>query len=318
MEPLLNDSEQLTMFPLQYPNIYEFWKMQKGCFWQEGEVDLGQDKFESLTENEQYFLKHILAFFAASDAIVNLNIDFNFSKEIPIPEVKANYHFQMMMEDIHSAMYSILIDTYIKDTREKKHLFNAIKTIPSIKHKADWAMKWCNHDGKGSLGQRLVAFAIVEGIYFSGAFCAIYWFKEQNKMPGLCKSNEFIARDEGLHTQFACLLYSYIVNKPSEKEVHDMIKEAVEIESEFINESLKCRLIGMNAESMTTYIQFVADILSVNLGYKKIFNVQNPFSFMEKIGLQGKTNFFEQRVSEYQTITEHQEEELDYNPDSLY
>lgn len=298
-EPLLQSTDQkLTIFPIQYPKIWEFYQKQLACFWTTGEINLCNDKFDELTESEQHFLKYILAFFAASDGIVNMNLDLNFSQQIKIPEVLANYHFQMMMEDIHSTMYSILIETYIKNSEEKNILFNAIHKIPCIKRKADWALKWVSDST--SLGKRLIAFSIVEGIYFSGAFCAIYWFSSRNKMPGLCKSNEFIARDEGLHTDFACLLYSYVKNKLSEKEVHDMVKEAVDIEEDFINNSLKCSLIGMNANAMTQYIQFVADRLVVDLGYSKIYNTKNPFKFMEQIGLEGKNNFFEDRTSEYQ------------------
>jgi ribonucleoside-diphosphate reductase beta chain len=298
-EPLLQNTQQkLTIFPIEYQKIWKFYQKQLSCFWTTGEVNLNSDKFDELTESEQHFLKYILAFFAASDGIVNMNLDLNFSQDFNIQEVKFNYHFQMMMEDIHSTMYSILIDTYIKSSEEKHVLFNAIHKIPCIKRKADWAFKWISSDV--SLGRRLIAFSIVEGIYFSGAFCAIYWFSTKNKMPGLCKSNEFIARDEGLHTDFACLLYEYIVNKVPEEEVHSMIKEAVEIEEEFINKSLKCSLIGMNAAAMTQYIYFVADRLVVNLGYSKIYNAKNPFKFMEQIGLEGKNNFFEDRTSEYQ------------------
>jgi ribonucleoside-diphosphate reductase beta chain len=301
IEPLLaNETPKLTIFPLEHPKIWDFYQKQLACFWTPGEVDLGNDKFEELSESEQHLLKYILAFFAASDGIVNWNLDFNFSQEINIPEVKANYHFQMMIEDVHSTMYSILIDTYIKDTHEKNFLFNAIQNIPCIKNKAEWAFKWINSSDTVSLAKRLVAFAIVEGIYFSGAFCVIFYFGSKNKLPGLCKSNEFIARDESLHASFACLLYSYIVNKLTETEVHEMIKDAVNIEEDFINNSLKCSLVGMNARSMTQYIQFVADRLVFELGYNKIYHVKNPFQFMEQIGLEGKNNFFEDRTSEYQ------------------
>jgi len=302
MEPLLAEqTQQLTIFPTKYPKIWDFYQKQLACHWTVGEVDLSQDRFDLLDEKEQKFLKHILAFFAASDGIVNMNLDFNFSKEIHIPEVQCNYHVQMMIEDIHATMYGILIETYIKDTDEKTHLLNAVKTIDCIKQKADWALKWSYDAKQFSLAKRLIAFAIVEGIYFSGSFCAIYYLQsKKNCMPGLSKSNEFIARDEGLHTDFACLLYSYIVNKLSEEEVHAMVREAVAIEEKFINVSLECPLIGMNAVSMTQYIHFIADRLIVALGYKKIYNTQNPFKFMEHIGLEGKNNFFETRTTEYQ------------------
>ena len=301
-EPLLQNIEpKLTIFPISYNNIWEFYQKQLACFWTPGEVDLSKDKFDELTLGEQKFIKYVLAFFAASDGIVNWNLDFNFSQEINIPEVKANYHFQMMMEDVHSTMYATMIEEYIQDSVEKDFLFNAIKTIPTVQKKADWAFKWIN--SKSSLAKRLIAFAIVEGIYFSGSFCAIFWFGSRNKLPGLCKSNEFIARDEGLHVDFACLLYKYIVNKLPESEVHMMVKDAVDIEIDFVNNALEIPLIGMNADSMTQYIKFVADRLVVDLGYRKIYDVKNPFKFMEQIGLEGKNNFFEDRTSEYQKAT---------------
>ena len=294
------NEQRLTLFPLQHPKIWQFYKKQQACFWLVEEVDLSKDKFKDLTENEQYFIENILAFFASADTIVNINLDTNFSKEVNILEAEITYRWQMTMEDIHSHMYSILIETYIKNDRRKNQLFNAVKNIECIKAKADWAFKWINNEESTPFPQRLIAFAIMEGIYFSGSFCAIYWLKEQNKMPGLCKSNEFIARDEGLHTEFACFLYKYIGGNIPEETVHNMIKEAVEIENKFINHSLPCSLLGMNSNLMYQYIKFVADWLVVQLGYKSIYNVKNPFVFMQNQGLEGKNNFFESRTSEYQ------------------
>lgn len=304
MEPLLSQTEpNLTIFPIKFPEIWEFYQKQRASFWTPSEVDLAYDKFEELSEKEQHLIKYVLAFFAASDGIVNWNLDFNFSQEINIPEVKANYHFQMMIEDIHSEMYAILLDTYIRDSKEKEFLFNAIKHVPCIKKKADWAFKWINSQGTVSLGKRLVAFAIVEGIYFSGAFCVIFYFASKNKLPGLCKSNEFIARDESMHQDFACILYKHIQNKLTQEEVHAMVEEAVGIEEDFIKDAIKFPLIGMNSSSMIEYIKFVADRLLVSLGYTKLYNTRNPFKFMEHIGLEGKNNFFEDRTSEYQKAT---------------
>lgn len=300
MEPLLDPREErLVMFPVKYPDIWGFYQKALACFWTVQEVDLSQDFFHKLSEPEQYFLKHILAFFAASDNIVNMNLEKNFSVEVVVPEAKAFFHLQETIEDIHSTMYSTLLMEYVKDTSERIKLMNAIHHIPCIKRKADWSFKWIKNTDE-PFAKRLVAFAIVEGIYFSGAFCSIFWFASKNKLPGLCKSNEFIARDEGMHTDFACLLYSKIIKKLSEKDVHSMVKEAVEIEEAFINESLPCALIGMNAAKMTQYIHFVADRLVANLGYRTIYKDKNPFRFMDHLSLEGKTNFFEARTSEYQ------------------
>jgi len=292
--------QRLTLFPLEHPKIFEFYQKQLACHWVVGEVDLSKDNFDGLSDKEQEFVEHILAFFASADTIVNINLGENFTKEVNILEAEITYRYQMMMEDIHSHMYSILIDTFIKSDERKKKLFNAVKEIGCIKEKADWAFKWINSAKTISFPQRLIAFAIMEGIYFSGSFCAIYWLAQQNKMPGLCKSNEFIARDEGLHTEFACFLYKYIRGRIPEDIVHGMIKDAVEIENKFINEALPCSLLGMNSTLMYQYIKFVADRLVVQLGYKSIYNVKNPFNFMENISLEGKNNFFENRTSEYQ------------------
>jgi ribonucleoside-diphosphate reductase beta chain len=290
-----------SIFPILYPSFWEFYKKQRASFWIPEEVDLFHDKYDNLSDNVSFFIDHILAFFASSDVIVNMNLDLNFSQEFDhILEIKYNYHWQLMMEDIHTHMYANLIDTYIKDDAKKKKLFNAVAEIPCIKKKAEWAMKWIHSRNEVSLGQRLIAFAIVEGIYFSGAFCAIYWLGQQNIMPGLCKSNEFIARDEGMHTEFACMVYKFINEQLDQEIVHNMIKDAVEVENEFITEALPCALLGMNSKLMTQYIKFVADRLVVNLGYESIYNVSNPFSFMEHISLESKNNFFENRTSEYQ------------------
>ena len=299
-ELLLNTEEsRLVMFPIKYPEIWRSYKHQQKQFWTVEEIDFSKDYKDwlKLSDNETHFLKHVLAFFAASDGIVNMNLLERFLNEVQILEAKVCYAYQAMIENIHSECYSLMIDTYIKDSIEKKYLLNAIKNVPCIKKKADWALKWIESDDLFS--KRLVAFAIVEGLFFSGSFCAIYWLKERNLMPGLTTSNEFIARDEGMHCDFACLLYSMITNKLSYETIKGIIMEAVDIEIEFITESLPCRLIGMNEKLMSQYIKFVADRLVRQLGYSNIYNVQNPFDFMEMIGMEGKTNFFENRVSEY-------------------
>ena len=249
-----------------------------------------------LNNDERHFIKHVLAFFAASDGIVNENLAVNFMSEVQIPEARCFYGFQIMMENIHSETYSLLIDAYIKDPKEKQYLFNAIETVPCVKKKADWALRWIQN---GSFAERLVAFAAVEGIFFSGSFCSIFWLKKRGLMPGLTFSNELISRDEGLHCDFACLLYSMLQNKMTEEQVHTIIKDAVNCEHEFVTDALPVSLIGMNARLMCQYIEFVADRLLVSLGYSKIYNATNPFDFMEMISLQGKTNFFEKRVGEY-------------------
>jgi ribonucleoside-diphosphate reductase beta chain len=277
----------------------KWYKKMEASFWTAEEIDLHQDLSDwenKLNSDEKYFIKHILAFFAASDGIVNENLAENFVNEVQYPEAKFFYGFQIMMENIHSETYSLLIDTYVKDEAEKAQLFNALEVFPAIRKKADWALKWIGSD---SFAERLIAFAAVEGIFFSGAFCSIYWLKKRGLMPGLTLSNELISRDEALHTEFAVLLYSKLNHKVRKQKVYEIIKEAVELECFFITESLPCRLIGMNSDLMQKYIKFCADRLSVQLGYDKIYNEPNPFDFMELISLEGKSNFFEKRVSEY-------------------
>jgi ribonucleoside-diphosphate reductase subunit M2 len=270
------------------------------CFWRPEEIDLSKDltHWDALNKDEQYFISMILAFFAASDGIVLENLAQRFMSDVQVSEARAFYGFQIAMENIHSHTYSNLIETYIKDKEEKHKLFNAISNYPCIKKKSDWAQKWI-HDNRSSFATRLVAFACVEGIFFSGAFCSIFWLKKRGLMPGLTFSNELISRDEALHCEFAVLLYSKLLKKMDKSRIHEIIKEAVEIETEFICQALPCKLIGMNSQMMTQYIQFVADRLCVQLGYKKIYNVTNPFDFMELISLDSKCNFFEKRVSEY-------------------
>jgi len=300
-EPLLvPDDNRFVMFPIKHNDIWEMYKKQIDCFWRAEELDLSKDltNWESLNADERHFISMILAFFAASDGIVLENLASRFMSEIQVSEARAFYGFQIAMENIHSQTYSLLIETYIKDGEEKHKLFNAIEHFPCIKKKSDWAQKWI-HDNRSSFATRLVAFACVEGIFFSGAFCSIYWLKKRGLMPGLTFSNELISRDEALHCEFAILLYSKLLKKVDKARIHELIKEAVDIETEFICEALPCRLIGMNSELMTQYIQFVADRLCVQLGYKKIYNVSNPFDFMELISLEGKTNMFERKISEY-------------------
>jgi ribonucleoside-diphosphate reductase beta chain len=301
IEPLLRPIENhFTLFPIKYMDVWQHYKKHMSTFWIVDEVPLDKDQehWQKLTDNERHFIKHVLAFFAGSDGIVNENLIERFMSDVQIPEVRCFYGFQVAIENIHSEMYSQLIDTYIKDKPEQDRLFNAIKTIPCISKKANWALKWINDD-KSNFATRLLAFAAVEGIFFSGSFCAIFWLKNRNLMPGLTLSNEFISRDEGLHTDFAVLLYGHIVNKLSEETVHQLFKEAVSIEEEFINDAIPCRMIGMNADSMSQYIQFVCDRLLSQLGYSKLYNVTNPFNFMENISTEEKTNFFEGRVSRY-------------------
>jgi ribonucleoside-diphosphate reductase subunit M2 len=281
------------MFPIKHNDVWEMYKKQVDCFWRAEEIDLSKDlaNWESLNADEKHFVSMILAFFAASDGIVLENLASRFMNEVQVSEARAFYGFQIAMENIHSETYSLLIETYIKDKEEKNKLFNAIENFPCIKKKSDWAQKWI-HDNRSSFATRLVAFACVE-------FCSIYWLKKRGLMPGLTFSNELISRDEALHCEFAILLYSKLLKKMDKTRIHEIIKEAVDIETEFICQALPCRLIGMNSEMMTQYIQFVADRLSVQLGYKKIYNVNNPFDWMEMISLEGKTNFFERKVSEY-------------------
>lgn len=302
-EPLMVENpNRYVMFPIEHDDIWEMFQTHLKAFWVVSEIDLTTDlkDWVKLNENEKHFIKHVLAFFAASDGIVMENIGMRFFGDIPISEVRAFYSIQLLMETIHSITYSQLIETYITDRAEKNKLFNAIQHIPSIKHKAEWAQKWI--ESSDSFATRLVAFAAVEGIFFSGSFCCIYWLNESGKMAGLCKSNDFIARDEGLHTDFACLLYNrYIKGKLSDETIHSIIGEAVEIEMEFITESLPCNLLGMNADQMKEYIKYVANRLVIQLGHTPLFpDVKQPFGFMDRICLRKKTNFFEERVTEYQ------------------
>ena len=300
-EPLLAaDDNRFVMFPIQDQDIWKMYKKQVECFWRAEEIDLSKDlnHWEHLDKDERYFISMILAFFAASDGIVLENLAARFMGEVQLSEARAFYGFQIAMENIHSETYSLLIETYIKNAEEKHTLFHALDNFPCIKKKADWARKWI-HDNRSSFATRLVAFACVEGIFFSGAFCSIYWLKKRGLMPGLTFSNELISRDEALHTEFAILLYTKLLKKMTKARIHEIIKDAVDIETEFICEALPCRLIGMNAKLMTQYIQFVADRLCLQLGYDKIYNVTNPFDFMELISLESKTNFFEKRVDSY-------------------
>lgn len=303
-EPLLNESiDRYVMFPIQDQDIWKMYKKQEDCFWRVEEIDFTKDidDWNKLTENEKFFVKMILAFFAASDGIVLENLGMRFMSEVQLSEARAFYGFQIMMENIHSITYSTLIETYIKDKEEKTKLFKALENYECIQKKGEWAVKWI-HDEESSFAKRLIAFACVEGIFFSGAFCSIFWLKKRGLMPGLTFSNELISRDEALHTEFAVLLYNKLKNKLSEEEIHQIIKESVEIEKDFICEALPCRLIGMNAKLMSQYIEFVADRLAVQLGTRKIYNTSNPFDFMEMISIEKKTNFFESRVGEYSLV----------------
>mgnify|MGYP003524881949 FL=1 len=296
---LRENKERFVLLPINYPKVWEMYKKHEQSFWTAEEIDLHPDLVDwenKLNDDERHFIKHVLAFFAASDGIVTENLAVNFMSEVQIPEARCFYGFQIMMENIHSETYSLLIDAYIKDPKEKHYLFNAIETVPCVKKKADWALRWIQN---GSFAERLVAFAAVEGIFFSGSFCSIFWLKKRGLMPGLTFSNELISRDEGLHCDFACLLYSMLQNKMTQEQVHTIIKDAVNCEHEFVTDALPVSLIGMNAKLMCQYIEFVADRLLVSLGYSKIYNAANPFDFMEMISLQGKTNFFEKRVGEY-------------------
>ena len=301
-EPLLQDNkDRFVIFPIQHNDIWQFYKNAEASFWTAEEVDLSPDLHDwqnKLNDNERFFISRVLAFFAASDGIVNENLAINFLQEVQYPEARCFYGFQIMIEYIHSEMYSLLIDTYVKDPAEKDYLLRAIETIPCVTKKAKWALRWIT---KGSFAERLIAFAAVEGIFFSGSFCSIFWLKKRGLMPGLTFSNELISRDEGLHCDFACLLYvNHLQNKLSEETIREIIVDAVVIEKEFVTDALPVKLIGMNAELMCQYIEFVADRLLVALGCNKVWNATNPFDFMELISLQGKTNFFERRVGEYQ------------------
>jgi ribonucleoside-diphosphate reductase beta chain len=296
---LRENKDRFVLLPINYPKVWELYKKHEASFWTAEEIDLSDDlkDWAKLNDGERHFISHILAFFAASDGIVNENLAVNFMREVQLPEARCYYGFQIMMENIHSETYALLIDTYINDPKEKDRLFHAIETVPAVKKKAEWALRWIEN---GTFAQRLVAFAAVEGIFFSGSFCSIFWMKKRGLLPGLTFSNELISRDEGLHCEFACLLYSMLSNQLSEEEVHTIIGEAVVIEKEFVSEALPVDLIGMNAKLMQQYIEFVADRWIAELGYKKIYNTTNPFDFMEMISLQGKTNFFEKRVGDYQ------------------
>ncbi len=300
MSLLEKNPNRFVLFPIERHDVWRMYKQAVASFWTTEEVDLSKDKFDELTQNEQHFISHVLAFFAASDGIVNENLAERFLSEVQWTECRFFYGFQLAIENVHSEMYSLLIDTYIKDEEKKHNLFDAINTIPCVQKKARWALSWI--DSNQSFASRLVAFAAVEGIFFSGSFAAIFWLKKRGLMPGLSFSNELISRDEGLHCDFACLLFSKHKeeDRPSSEEVETIIREAVEIEKEFLTDALPVSLIGMNAKLMSTYIEFVADRLLVALGNKKIYNTVNPFDFMDNISLQGKTNFFEKKVGEYQ------------------
>jgi ribonucleoside-diphosphate reductase beta chain len=301
-EPILEkNNSRFVLFPIVHDDIWSFYKRAEASFWTAEEIDLSPDLIDwenKLTEDERFFIKHVLAFFAASDGIVNENLAEHFLSEVQYTEAKFFYGFQVAMENVHSETYSLLIDTYIQNTADKAHLFNAIDTLDCVNKKAEWALKWID---KGTFAQRLVAFAAVEGIFFSGSFCAIFWLKKRGLMPGLSFSNELISRDEGLHCDFACLLYNnHLNNKLTKDEVKEIIMDAVAIEKEFVTDAIPVRLIGMNSDLMAQYIEFVADRLLVELGNEKVYNTVNPFDFMDMISIQGKTNFFEKRVGEYQ------------------
>ncbi|MCL4117453.1 UNVERIFIED_CONTAM: hypothetical protein GTU68_034411 [Idotea baltica] len=302
VEPILKENpNRFVLFPIEHDDIWAFYKKSEASFWTAEEIDLHQDISDwsnKLNDNERHFIKHVLAFFAASDGIVNENLAENMVSEVQYTEAKFFYGFQIMMENIHSETYSLLIDTYIQDTKEKSYLLNAIETLDCVKKKAEWAFRWIEN---GSFAERLIAFAVVEGIFFSGSFCAIFWLKKRGLMPGLSFSNELISRDEGMHCDFACLLYNqHIQQKLSKETIQGLIVDAVDIEKEFVSDAIPVNLIGMNSDMMCTYIEFVADRLLLSLGNEKVYNVENPFPWMEMISLQGKTNFFEKRVGDYQ------------------
>ncbi|ACU59471.1 ribonucleoside-diphosphate reductase small subunit [Chitinophaga pinensis] len=296
---LKENKDRFVLLPINYPKVWEKYKQHEASFWTAEEIDLSADMkdWNNLNDGERHFITHVLAFFAASDGIVNENLAVNFMSEVQLPEARCFYGFQIMMENIHSETYALLIDTYVKDPVEKDRLFHAIETVPAVTKKAKWALRWIEN---GNFAERLVAFAAVEGIFFSGSFCSIFWLKKRGLMPGLTFSNELISRDEGLHCEFACLLYGMLENRLPEEQVHTIIRDAVAIEKEFITDALPVALIGMNSKLMSEYIEFVADRWLSELGYTKIFNTANPFDFMEMISLQGKTNFFEKRVGDYQ------------------
>ncbi|GMH83119.1 hypothetical protein TL16_g09492, partial [Triparma laevis f. inornata] len=300
-EPLLMENPgRFVLFPIQHEDIWEMYKKAEASFWTAEEIDLAHDAkdWASLTANERHFVSHILAFFAASDGIVNENLASNFATEVTIPEARCFYGFQIAVENIHSETYSLLIDTYVKDPAEKNHLLNAIETVPCVQKKANWALRWCEPDN-ASFAERCIAFAAVEGIFFSGSFCAVFWLKKRGLMPGLAFSNELISRDEGLHCDFACMVYGHLVNKLPDQRIKDIVCDAVTIEKEFVSDALPVELIGMNSTMMCQYIEFCADRLLAALNVPKVYNATNPFEWMEMISLQGKTNFFEKRVGEY-------------------
>ncbi len=296
---LKENKDRFVILPIKYPEIWEMYKKCEASFWTAEEIDLGDDMkyWDAMNDGERHFISHVLAFFAASDGIVNENLAINFMSEVQLPEARCFYGFQIMMENIHSETYALLIDTYIKDPAEKDRLFHAIDTVPCVGKKAQWALRWINN---GTFAERLIAFAAVEGIFFSGSFCSIFWLKKRGLMPGLTFSNELISRDEGMHCEFACLLYRMLENKLSKEAATAIITDAVEIEKEFVTDALPVNLIGMNAKLMSQYIEFVADRWLGELGYDKVYGASNPFDFMEMISLQGKTNFFEKRVGDYQ------------------
>ncbi len=300
-EPILQgDSSRFVLFPIKHKKLWDAYKVAEASFWTAEEIDFSKDTndWESLTENERFFIKNIIAFFAGADGIVLENLVGNFCNEIQLPEARCFYGFQIAIENIHSEVYSLIIDKYVKDELEKAKLLNAIDEIPCVKRKADWALKWMSPE-KASFAERVIAFSVVEGVFFSGAFCAIFWLKKRGLLPGLTFSNELISRDEGMHTDFAVLIYEMLINKPEKERIYSIVTEAVEIEKMFITESIPCALIGMNADLMKQYIEYVADRLLVQLGYSKYYNSENPFEFMQLISMENKTNFFEKRVSEY-------------------
>ena len=299
-EPLLIPSNRLTIFPIEHYDMWEMYKKSVSVFWTPEELDLSKDldDFNKLNKNEKFFIKQILAFFSSSDTIVNINLGERFLNDVQVLEAKFFYGFQMAIENIHSETYSLLIDTYFKEANDKEEALNAINYMPCIKKKADWCFKWIN-DESAPFSQRLLAFALVEGVFFSGAFCSIFWLKERSLMPGLSVSNELISRDEGMHVEFAVLLYSKIIDRLPQETVHQIVKEAVEVEKNFIIESIPCSMLGMNADLMSIYIEFVADRLLTQLNYEKIWNSNNPFPFMDRISIESKSNFFESRVSQY-------------------
>jgi ribonucleoside-diphosphate reductase subunit M2 len=301
MEEFLTENKnRYVLFPIQYPDIYEMYKKAAASYWVTDEINFQQDlnDLEKMSENERYFINHVLAFFAASDGVVMENLSLRFSNEVPVPEVRQFYAFQNAIEAVHSETYSVLIDTYVKDHQEQLSLFNAVDNFPAIREKAEWAIKWIN-DTTAPFSQRLVAFAIVEGLFFSASFCAIFWLRERGLLPGLSFANQLISRDESMHTEFACLMYSKLKNRLSRDIVNQMIDEAVQIEMKFITESIPCNMIGMNADLMKDYIMYIADRLMIMLGYEKMYEKSNPFQFAEISSLEGKSSFFEVRVSEY-------------------